>query len=59
MGPAGTEFALLELEGQDIHRCSPPLRGFEQGLFFNRRDVEMEADEIHQSRAAQATLLNQ
>src|SRR5258708_40068559 len=51
--------ALFEFEGQHIKQAVDAIRQcLEQGLLFERRDVEMKAEEIDQLGAAQPPLLD-
>jgi hypothetical protein len=48
-GPCGSALALLQLEGEDIEQAIDSIRErLEQRLLLQRRDIEMEAQEIDQ-----------
>src|ERR1700741_3522877 len=56
----GSKFTFLGLKGEHVQQATAArFTGLEQGLFFDRRDIQMEANRINQRGASQATLFNQ
>src|SRR5271163_1193953 len=56
----GAELALFDLEGQHVEQAGDPIvERLEQGLFLQRRNVEVKAQEIDQVGIAQSLLFDQ